>query len=244
MDDCLITGSEQKLVDEFKELIKNNHAITDLGPCQWLLGIKVEHNLENHTISLSQHSYINSIISHFNFKDAKPILTQMDPNMPLMKSQSPESLADIAKMKHIPYHEAVGSLMYASMGTRPDIMFAVSTIAQFLENLGMAHWEAVKQVFCYLKGTKDLKLVYGDEEKDLQGWVDAYGASQDHRRAISGYVFMVDGGAVSWSTKKQEPVTLSTTEAEYMAAMHAAKEAIWLQCLFGEFFSHTPISTN
>jgi ribonuclease HI len=84
--------------------------------------------------------------------------------------------------------------------------------------------------------------VYGDEEKDLQGWVDADGASQDHRRAISGYVFMVDGGAVSWSSKKQELVTLSTTEAEYVAAMHAAKEAVWLRRLFGEIFPHSDIN--
>jgi hypothetical protein len=95
--------------------------------------------LENHTVSLSQHSYIDSIISRFNFDDAKPVSTPMDPNIPLMKAQSPESLADIAKMKHIPYREAVGSLMYASMGTRPDITFAVSTVAQFLENPGAVH---------------------------------------------------------------------------------------------------------
>ena len=91
--------------------------------------------------------------------------------------------------------------MYASMGTRPDVTFATSTVAQFLENPGVAHWEAVKQIFQYLKGTKKMRLVYGDEERDLQGWVDADGASQDHRRAISGYVFMVDGGVVSWSSK-------------------------------------------
>jgi len=79
-------------------------------------------------------------------------------------------------------------------------------------------------------------LVYGDEERDLQDWVDADGASQNHRRAISGYVFMVDGGAVLWSSKKQELVTLSTTEAEYVAQTHAAKEAVWLRCLFGKLF--------
>jgi hypothetical protein len=83
---------------------------------------------------------------------------------------------------------------------------------------------------------RDMKLVYGDENRDLQGWVDADGASQDHRRAISGYVFMVDGGAVSWLSKKQEIVMLSMTEAEYIAATHTAKEAMWLHHLFREFF--------
>lgn len=83
-------------------------------------------------------------------------------------------------------------------------------------------------------GTKNLCLVYGGVQKGLEGYVDADGASQEHRHAITGYVFLVDGGAVSWSSKKQELVTLSTTEAEYVAATHAAKEAIWLHRLIGE----------
>ena len=112
----------------------------------------------------------------------------------------------------------------------------MSTVAQFLENPGIVHWEAVKHIFRYLKGTRNISLVYGDKKEDLQGWVDADGASQDHRRAISGYMFMVDGGAVSWTSKKQEIVTLLTTEAEYVAATHAAKEAVWLRRLFGEIF--------
>ena len=140
-------------------------------------------------------------------------------------------------MKNIPYQEAVGSLMYAAMGTRLDIVFATSTVAQFLENPGRDHWEAVKRIFKYLKGTRNVSLVYGGKDEDLQGWTDADGASQEHRRAISGYIFMVDGGAVSWSSKKQELVTLSTMEAEYVAMTHTAKEALWLRALFGEVFA-------
>ena len=236
VDDCLATGSNQALVNEAKERVNGKYKMTDLGPCKWLLGIKIERDLENHTTSLSQHAYIESILARFNFDDVKPLSMPIDPNVPLTKAQSPLTLAEITKMRNVPYREAVGSLMYASMGTRPDVTFATSTVAQFLENPGMAHWEAVKRIFRYLKGTKEMRLVYGDEERDLQGWVDADGASQDHRRAISGYVFMVDGGAVSWSSKKQELVTLSTTEAEYVAQTHAAKEAVWLRRLFGELF--------
>ena len=117
--------------------------------------------------------------------------------------------------------------MYVSMGTRPDITFAMSTVAQFMDNPAWPHWEAVKRIFQYLKGTKNLELVYGGVMQELEGYVDVDGASQDHRCTISGYVFMVDNGAVSWSSKKQELVTLSTTEAEYMAATHVAKEAVW-----------------
>jgi hypothetical protein len=112
----------------------------------------------------------------------------------------------------------------------------VLTVAPFSDNPGWAHWEAVKQIFRYLQGTQKLELVYGGEKRGLKGDVDADGALQEHRHAISGFVFLVDGGAVSWSSKKQELVTLSTTEAEYVAATHTAKEAIWIQRLVGEIF--------
>jgi hypothetical protein len=174
----------------------------------------------------------------------KPSSTPIEPSIPLLRSQSPSKLEDIAKMKNVPYREAVGSLMYAAMGTRPDIAFATSTVAQFSDNPGWIHWEAVKRIFRYLLGTKKLELVYGGDKRGLVGYVDADGASQEHRRAISGYVFMVDGGAVSWSSKKQELVTLSTTEAEYVAQTHAAKEAIWLRRLFTELFDNVDTPTT
>jgi hypothetical protein len=91
-------------------------------------------------------------------------------------------------------------------------------------------------VFRYLQGTKGWKLVYGGERKGLEGFSDADGMSQEHRRAISGYAFLIDGGAVSWSSKKQELVVLSTMEAEYVATTHAAKEALWLRRFIGEVF--------
>lgn len=160
----------------------------------------------------------------------------MDPHIQLSKSQCPESAADVARMRQVPYKEAIGSLMYAAMGTRPDIVFAVSTLAQYAQNPGWTHWEAVKHVFRYLQGTKGLLLVYGGGGQGLEGFVDADGASQEHRHAITGYVFLVDGGAVSWASKKQELVTLSTAESEYVAATHAAKEAIWLRRLIAEVF--------
>jgi hypothetical protein len=130
----------------------------------------------------------------------------------------------------------MGSLMYTAMGTRPDIAFATSTVAQFSDNTGWVHWEAVKRILKYLLGTKRLELTYGGEQRGLVGYVDADGASQEHRQAITGYISMVDGGAVSWSSKKQELVTLSTTEAEYVAQTHADKEAIWFQRLLTELF--------
>jgi hypothetical protein len=139
-------------------------------------------------------------------------------------------------MCKVPYCKAIGSLMYASVATHPDITFAVVTLSQFLDNLGEAHWEAMKHIFQYLSRTWDYALTYGGEKHDLVGYMNADGASQNHHQTISGYVFLIDSGAISWSSWKQELITLSTAEAEYVAATHAAKECIWLCWLIGELF--------
>ncbi|KAF7353238.1 Transcription factor [Mycena sanguinolenta] len=210
--------------------------MTDLGPVSWLLGIQIARNREAHMISLSQQSYLESILERFNFADAKPLAMPMDPNVQLTTEHCPKSIRDIAAMKRIPYREAVGSLMWAAVGTRPDIAFVVGVLSKYLNNPGPTHWEAVKRVFRYLQGTKDWRLTYGAGKAGLEGYSDADGMSQENRRAISGYAFIIDGGAISWSSKKQELVTLSTTEAEYVAMTYAAKEAAWLRQLIGELF--------
>jgi hypothetical protein len=198
--------------------------------------MKVTRDRLTRTISFSHESYINSILAKYNFTDLKPCSIPMDPNVPLSQSQCPKTPAETTLMKNIPYREAVGSLMHLAVGTRPDIAFAVSTVAQYGANPGMAHWEAVKRIYRYLVGTKKLALTFGTCKQGLEGFTDADGASQEHRHAISGYAFLLDGGAVSWSSKKQELVTLSTTEAEYVAATHTAKEAIWLRRFLTEIF--------
>ena len=162
INDCLVTGSSKELISQFKVEMNKIYKLTDLGPCTWLLRIKITRNFIQQTIMLSQHAYINMIITCFNFDDLKPSAVPMDYNQPLGQSQCPSTLADITQMRNVPYHEAVGSLMYAAMGTRPDITFGMSMVMQFMDNPGWVHWEAVKRIFCYL-GTKDYELVYGGE---------------------------------------------------------------------------------
>ena len=229
VDDCTITGSNRVLLNEIKRKIKSKYSLTDLGPVNWLLSIKITRDRAARTISLSQESYIDSILMHFNLTDAKPMSTPMDPSMRFLKDQSPQTLEEMAEMRNVPYQEGTGSLQYCTIATRPDIAFSVSLLSQYNENPGQIHWEAVKRVLRYLKATKGWKLVYGTEQDDLKGFTDADGASQEHRHMISVYIFMIDGSAVSWSSKKQELVTLSTTESEYVAATYAAKEALWAQ---------------
>jgi hypothetical protein len=99
-------------------------------------------------------------------------------------------------MRDKPYRSAVGSLMYLSVATRPDISYAVQTLSRFVDNPGVAHWEAAKRTIRYLKGTRDWWLVYGDESKELTGYADADGNMNEDRYAISGYAFILNGGGV------------------------------------------------
>ena len=113
--------------------------MTDLGPISWVLGIKVTRDLDNRTLGLSQTAYIDSILNCFNFTNMKPVSTPMDPTIHYSKTQCPDTLDEKAKMKSIPYREAVGALMYCAIATRPDISFAVALLSQFLENPGITH---------------------------------------------------------------------------------------------------------
>jgi len=236
VDDCILTGSSKRLVTEFKGKINKCYVLTDLGPVHWLLGIKITRDRQMHTLSMSQTSYIDSILVRYALTEAKPQKSPMIPGMQLSKDQGPKTAEEVTRMRKTPYREAIGSLMYLAVATWPDIAFMVSRLSQFLDNPGPQHWEAVKRVFRYLIGTKTAELTYGIDQHDLQAYTDTDGSTQEHCRAISGYAFLFDGGAISWSSKKQELVSQSTTEAEYVAATHAAKEAAWLRILTDDLF--------
>ena len=244
VDDCTIVGTSRDLIAKFKSEITKHVEITDLGEIHWILGIEICRNRERHTIHLCQRSYIDSSLRRYGFEDIKPVSLPMDTSIKLTSAQSPSTTEEIAQMKNIPYHEAVGTLMYASLGTRPDITYAVQTVSRFSKNPGNAHWEAVKKIFRYLKGTKDLWLSYGGQQKDLVGYADADGNMAEDRHAISGYAFLLHGGAISWSTKRQEIISLSTTESEYIAATYASKEALWLRSLITQLFDTSLTATT
>jgi hypothetical protein len=140
-------------------------------------------------------------------------------------------------MSRVPYASAVGSLMYAMVCTRPNIAHAVGVLSRYMSKPGKEHWTAVKRVFRYLRGTASYGLCYEgrlglDKVVDIHGFVDVdWAGDLDHRISTSGYVFNLFGGAISWMSKRQAVVALSTTEFEYMAATHASKEEVWLQRL-------------
>ena len=134
--------------------------------------------------------------------------------------------------------------MYLSVMTRPDITFTVSTLSQYLESPTTTHLIMVKHVICYLKGTRHLRLTLGGHKIDLSGYSNADWASQLHHHSISGFAFFLGSGAISWSSKKQPIVTLSSMESEYVALTHSAKDIIWLQKLIFEFSPIISIPSN
>ncbi|GBE86104.1 hypothetical protein SCP_0806280 [Sparassis crispa] len=173
------------------------------------------------------------------FADAKPLSQPMDTHAHLSVNQCPVTTAEYAIMHDKPYLEALGALQYVSVTTHPDITFAVGQLTQFGRNPDIVHWNALKCVYQYLKGTADLWLVLGDsEDNNIIGYSDADGMSTEGRRAVSGYIFMLNGGTVSWSSKCQDLVTLSTTKAEYIALTYVSKEALWLRSFVIELFGN------
>jgi hypothetical protein len=133
-------------------------------------------------------------------------------------------------MSRVPYSSTIGSLMYAMVCTRPDIAHAVGVVSRYMNNLGKEHWEEVKWILRYLRGTATHALCFGGSDTVLQGYVDSdMVGDKDSRRSTTRYVFTVGGTIVSWISKLQKVVSLSTMEAEYVVATEASKEMIWLQ---------------
>jgi hypothetical protein len=177
----------------------------------------------------------------FGVDDGKDIYLPMLPGEILTSDQSPFTPGQHAQMKNVPYREAVGHLLWPVMISCPDALCATGILAQFMQNPGWTHWKALKRVIRYLYTTRDFWLTFGGIEGTLEGFSDADWASQSHRHSISGYAFRMGKGAVTWSSKKQAVVALSSTEAEYIAQTHAAKELIWLRTFLGEI--NVPITT-
>ena len=197
-------------------------------------------SIQSNHISLSQSHYIDALLAKYGLTDVNPVTTPMDPNVKLdtyAKDDETEPEGDDnPKITH-GYAQLIGSLMYLAIATRPDIAYTVNRLAQFTANQKPLHWTAVKRIFRYLKYTKHHALTFGGNgnsilNTDLNFFCDADWANDgSDRKSISGYVTIVAGGAVSWSSKKQQIIALLMVKAEYIVQAHTAKEALWL-CTF------------
>lgn len=186
-------------------------------------------------VKVTQQKATTDIVQRYGLASAKTKNTPLTTAVKLGRDEG-EAL-DTSKY---PYSELVGSFLYLSVCTRADIAQAVGALARFMAKPTMTHWTAAKGIVRYLAGTIDHGIIFTRGGKNLLiGYCDAdYAGDIDTRRSTTGYVFVLNGGVVSWSSKLQVTVAASTTEAEYMAAASAVKEALWLRKLLTDMGKH------
>ncbi|KAK8916316.1 hypothetical protein KSP39_PZI023164 [Platanthera zijinensis] len=247
VDDMLLVGNSVKMIQHVKKMLSAKFEMKDLGPASVILRMQIIRDRSKRKLWLGQQRYVEEVLKKFNMADCKPVGAPMPVGNKLSAEMCPKTHEEMEDMVKVPYASAVGSLMYAMVCTRPDIAQAVGVLSRYMAKPGKEHWNAVKRVFRYLRGTSNYSICYEGAETgrvlNVVGHVDSdWGGDLDSRKSTSGYVFTLFGGAVSWMSRRQGVVALSSTEAEYMALTHASKEAIWLGRLCGELsFEQGPV---
>jgi hypothetical protein len=238
VDDMTFVGKDKAKIDAIISQLEKHFKLRRLGGIDFLLGVKVDRDRHNRTIQLSQRQYILDMLERYGFSTCSPVSTPMNPGTVLSDAQCPNSPEEVQAMRTVPYISAVGSLIYLAIATRPDIAYTVGVLARFNTKYGKAHWDAVKHLFRYLKGTLDVKLTLSPDTSTSEmfvGYSDAdHGGDKDTGYSTGAYVVKMGRGAISWRSKLQDVVTLSTTEAEYIAATHAGQELLWMRNLLTE----------
>ena len=231
VDDILLTGPDMADIQAVKNKLNKKFEMTDLGPCTYYLGMTVSRDRANRILRLGQTGYTEKFLADHNMLNSAPAPTSMTGD----NFNAAEDDFTATAESRLAYQSAVGSLMYAMLGTRPDIAFAVSVVSRYASNPDESHWKAVKHIFQYLNGTKHWQLVFRGDLRPLAGYTDAdWAGDQDTRRSTSGYVFDVGSAAISWSSKRQPTVALSSCEAKYIGQTQATKEAVWLRGLLDQ----------
>jgi hypothetical protein len=229
VDDKLLMGPNDTLVKQAIAELGSRFVITDMGEAHMYLGVEITRTSES--IKLTQKRYTLSLLSKYGVplvaNGGKVVPTPAIPRPPV------ESMATAsASAAHNPFAELTGALLYLATWTRPDIAFAVNRLTRCIQSPTMSDWGDAQRVLKYLASSHDKGLVYtrGRGGGELVGYCDAdFAADVVTRKSISGYVFYLNGGPISWSSKQQPTVARSTLESEYMAASSATSEALWLR---------------
>ncbi|GKB78066.1 retrotransposon protein, putative, ty1-copia subclass [Tanacetum coccineum] len=232
VDDILLTGNNIPMLQDVKSYLGRSFAMKDLGDAAYILVIKIYRDRSKWLIGLCQSAYIEKILKRYYMENSKRGMIPMQEKLKLSKSQGASTPAEKQRMQNIPYASAIGSIMCAVRCTCPNVAFAQNITSRFQQNPGEEHWTAVKNILKYLRNTKDMFLVYrGNMERELgvSYYTDAgYLTDVDDLKSQTGYVFVLNGGAVNWKSTKQSIFATSSTDAEYIATFDASKEAVWI----------------
>lgn len=229
VDDIIIACKDEKEIFRIKSMIAEQFDISDKGRLQHFLGMEIEREGDTGTIKLSQTQYIKDMLEQYGMSECKSSAVPLTPNYQV------KCIENCKKANQHEYQSIIGALTYLAITTRPDILHTVNKLAQRNTDPHVEHLVAVKNILRYLAGTANYKLTFKAGQKDVFGYADADWAScTTDRKSYTGYIFFINGCAVSWESRKQNAVALSSTEAEYMAMSNAAKEAIYLRRLLTE----------
>ncbi|SGY28204.1 BQ5605_C083g12992 [Microbotryum silenes-dioicae] len=230
VDDLLMISPSLPEIERTLQGLEQRYGVKRLGEAEYILGIQIRRS-DDGSITLSQEQYLKDVLARFGMSDAHPVATPMQPDLRLEVELQPTPFPDRTR-----YLQAIGSLMYASTGTRPDLAYTVGYLARFSRAPSTAAWGAIKHAFRYVAGTLShgLRFAHG-ASPPLVGYSDCnWGACLSSSKSTMGYNFIYAGAAVSWSSRLQSRVADSTCDAEYLGLSHAGKEAIFLRQLFGE----------
>ena len=247
VDNMAITGNNIKSI---KAILKTKWRMEDLGPAHCVVGIEI-HSTASGGYSLSQPAMIQTVLERFRIEDCKPASTPFPGGTKITRAREAEVLEFQASK--LPYNSLVGSLMYIAQGTRPDIGYAVGALSQHLCQPSMTAWNLGLHVLRYLKGTQYLGLIYNGSDNLVEGnqsWsfpechTDSdWAGDPSTRRSTTGYLFKMNGAAVSWRSKLQSTVSLSSTEAEGQATTEAGQEVVWLRGLLNHISINQSLPT-
>ncbi|KAE8660822.1 putative ribonuclease H protein [Hibiscus syriacus] len=228
-------GSYMQEIINLKQKLSKQFAMKDMGAAKQILGMRIKRDTKSGTLMLSQAEYINKVLSMFNMQDAKLVSTPLGVHFRLSKERSPKTEEERAHMEKVSYASTIGSLMYAMVCTRPYIAHTVRTVSRYMNNPGKVHWEIIKWIHRYLRGTTNKALSFKGGDTILTDYVDAdLAGTVDIRRGTTKYVYTLGGTAVSWISQLQKIIALSTIEAEYVTVTEASKEMVWLQSFLEE----------
>nr|GEV23467.1 retrotransposon protein, putative, Ty1-copia subclass [Tanacetum cinerariifolium] len=222
-----------QMLQSVKTYLGKCFAMKDLGEVACILGIKIYEDISKRLINLCQSAYIEKILKRYCIKNSKRGSIPMQEKLKLSKSQGASTPAEMKRMQNVLYALAVGFIMYAVRCTRPDVAFAQNITSRFQQNPSDIHRTTVKNILKYFRNTKDMFLVYGGDlkrELKVSCYTDAgYLTDADDLKSQTGYVFVLNGGAVDWKSAKQSIFATSSAEAEYITAFDASKEAVWVR---------------
>ena len=230
VDDLLVISDNTTKIKELYHKLNSTITLKNLGPVKTFLGIDISRNRQLRAITLSQGNYTSKILSNFGYT----ISDTVKPLVPLGKEIAPiQETPDDNLVKE--YQRQIGSIMYLMTKTRPDLAYPIGLCARFMAKPGPEHFKALLKIWKYLSNTWNLSLTYQSDSQEVITYCDAdWGGDITTRRSTTGYVTLYRGSTISWNSKLQHTVALSSCEAEFMALKEAIKEQLFIQSLLNE----------